>query len=733
VVDDVLDYAKLESGSFLVDIKPTKLQHTLDSVVHSISQKVQEKNIRLRTHYSPTLPEILETDSRRLQQVLFNLLGNAGKFSHNNSVIDLTVSVVKSELNPGCEIIRFAVKDYGKGIDAKDFETIFQPFSQASKETQNVYGGTGLGLSITSKLVNRLGGTIAVDSEPEKYAQFTVDLPMNGEPVDVKRISNSLAGILIILVEPKRQYDYSFTSFPIKDEPHPLCPAVADVYGLHVIRCHTLAEAYSHLSKKSGVEQTDLVLLVHEQLYHNTLHESLNALIGESNYTLMTHGPNYLVERTKNCHFKNLSGIFPVTLLDSIACHVQNQKMKNQSNITDYPNNVSCAATSNNLFSALSKPAIDQSISQLSIPTITPPSAIGSTDKSNSVVCNKKCPNTDLSAQISSLSSQTPLSPSLAAGKKASPKLHIKVLYAEDNIVNQKVLSRVLNRTGITDITVVDDGKKAVDVSAREKFDCIFMDMQMPVMDGMEATKIIMARDPNAKVIFVTAHALDEFKSKAESVGAASFISKPFRVSDIEKVLQVIGLTSRSEYTKTNEDEKLEELKQNAHPQVLVLKSEYVDKHEDTSQNKSIAMPPPPPVPLTPSPFVTDRKEAVPQRHLKVLYAEDNLINQKVLSRVLNRSGIFDITIVDNGKKAVDICATTNFDCIFMDYEMPIMDGMEATKIIMEHDRGAKVIFVTAHVLEEYKNKAMSLGATDFLAKPVRICDIEAVLQRLGL
>ena len=129
----------------------------------------------------------------------------------------------------------------------------------------------------------------------------------------------------------------------------------------------------------------------------------------------------------------------------------------------------------------------------------------------------------------------------------------VKVLYAEDNVVNQKVLSRVLNRTGITDITIVDNGKKAVDVSADTKFDCIFMDMQMPVMkdfswkiqiscckfflllqlshtillylvwffcknkktqDGMEACKHIIKRDPAAKIIFVTAHALDEVQEQ---------------------------------------------------------------------------------------------------------------------------------------------------------------------------------------------------------------------------
>ena len=103
VVDDVLDYAKLESGSFEVDIKPISLQDCLDSVAHSIAQKIQDKNIRLRTFYSPTLPESLETDSRRLQQVLFNLLGNSGKLSKNNSVIDLTVTLLPAAERVGHE------------------------------------------------------------------------------------------------------------------------------------------------------------------------------------------------------------------------------------------------------------------------------------------------------------------------------------------------------------------------------------------------------------------------------------------------------------------------------------------------------------------------------------------------------------------------------------------------------------------------------------------------------
>lgn len=146
VVDDVLDYAKLESGSFEVDIKSTKLQDTLDSVLYSISQKMQDKNIRLRTHFTPTIPEYIETDSRRLQQVLFNLIGNAGKFSKTSSVIDLSVSLIKASSQSNSnkqsesrDLIRFSVRDYGKGIEKKDFETIFQPFSQARQVDTRIF------------------------------------------------------------------------------------------------------------------------------------------------------------------------------------------------------------------------------------------------------------------------------------------------------------------------------------------------------------------------------------------------------------------------------------------------------------------------------------------------------------------------------------------------------------------------------------------------------------------
>ena len=230
------------------------------------------------------------------------------------------------------------------------------------------------------------------------------------------------------------------------------------------------------------------------------------------------------------------------------------------------------------------------------------------------------------------------------------------------------------------------------------------------------------------------------FKSKAEAAGAVSFIWKPFRVSDIESVLEKIGAC----FSNTTIEKSLSD----SH---CILNPKRPGFHvvEGKAELPSPAVLPPsaplvsvPPVPSSPPvtavytatpPSVRAKVSSVVSRNLKVLYAEDNLINQKVFTRVLNRTGISDVTIVDNGQKAVDVVATTQFDCIFMDYEMPIMDGMEATEIIMREHPNSRVVFVTAHVLEEYKKKAAAVGAKDFLAKPVKVEDVEVVLKKLDL
>jgi len=114
----------------------------------------------------------------------------------------------------------------------------------------------------------------------------------------------------------------------------------------------------------------------------------------------------------------------------------------------------------------------------------------------------------------------------------------LKVLYADDNMINQKVLTKMLQRMDVANVDLVDNGQKAVDIKQKNAYDIIFMDIQMPVMDGLEACRLIVDQDPDAKVIFVTAHALDDFRKSADAAGGVGFISKPVNLGKLESVLK---------------------------------------------------------------------------------------------------------------------------------------------------------------------------------------------------
>merc|ERR1711935_182388 len=115
----------------------------------------------------------------------------------------------------------------------------------------------------------------------------------------------------------------------------------------------------------------------------------------------------------------------------------------------------------------------------------------------------------------------------------------MKVLVAEDNVVNQKVMAKMLERLCVTDITIVANGKLATETTLKESFDVIFMDMEMPVMDGLEACQIITSREGRPqKIIFLTAHTAAHGEAACKQNGAKSFLSKPCTISDLRDVLE---------------------------------------------------------------------------------------------------------------------------------------------------------------------------------------------------
>lgn len=181
LINDILDLAKVNAGKMIFVNEPFKVSELLSSVTRLFETKVQESNLQLITEYDDRIPEIILGDSVRLHQILTNLLSNAIKFTTKGNII-LNASL-KSEYKQNISL-EFKVSDTGIGIPANKIDTIFENFEQAHIISANLYGGTGLGLAIVKQLVEKQGGTIAVDSKVDEGTTFSCILNFQKNNVD---------------------------------------------------------------------------------------------------------------------------------------------------------------------------------------------------------------------------------------------------------------------------------------------------------------------------------------------------------------------------------------------------------------------------------------------------------------------------------------------------------------------------------------------------------------------
>ena len=173
LINDILDYSKIDAGKLVFEEADFDLKDRINSIVQVLKVKADEKGIRVESFVDPALPDFLTGDPTRLNQILFNIAGNAVKFTHQGEV-KLNVTLVR-KWEKEVEI-RFEVSDTGIGISPDHLETIFESFSQAGLDITRKYGGTGLGLAITQKLVEMQNGRIEVLSHQGKGSTFTIFL-----------------------------------------------------------------------------------------------------------------------------------------------------------------------------------------------------------------------------------------------------------------------------------------------------------------------------------------------------------------------------------------------------------------------------------------------------------------------------------------------------------------------------------------------------------------------------
>jgi signal transduction histidine kinase len=210
LLNDILDLAKVESGTVMLHMEDLPLTELRDALSHDFMQVAEQKGLTFAVDLAPGLPAAIATDSGRLRQVLKNLLSNAFKFTERGEV-RVTVSqatggwtATNEELGRARSVTSFSIRDTGIGITKELQHRIFEAFTQADGTTARQYGGTGLGLSISRELVRLLGGEIVLNSTPGSGSTFTVFLPERNTdafaevPEDVIAFSSPVAAQTLI-------------------------------------------------------------------------------------------------------------------------------------------------------------------------------------------------------------------------------------------------------------------------------------------------------------------------------------------------------------------------------------------------------------------------------------------------------------------------------------------------------------------------------------------------------
>lgn len=260
IINDILDLSKMEAGRLKLDLQQFSLNELLDPLKSMFSVAVAEKGIDLFFNISPNVPSILVSDSLRLSQVLTNLLGNAIKFTEKGNV-ELNISLVRCPTQAEANYrIRFEVRDTGIGLSDEHVKNLFHAFSQADTSTTRKYGGTGLGLVISNKLIELMGGRIAVESVRGKGSTFYFELELEAKDEGGMQSNEDLSSLPFVASDKQVYPDFKeYTVLIVEDNMvnQEVIVGLLEVTGIAI----TVAENGRIALEKMAEKPFDLVLM----------------------------------------------------------------------------------------------------------------------------------------------------------------------------------------------------------------------------------------------------------------------------------------------------------------------------------------------------------------------------------------------------------------------------------------------------------------------------------------
>ena len=479
IINDILDFSKIEAGKLTVEYIQFNFRDLLDDIDNVFSPQAQAKGLHLELRVANDIPVAISGDPNRLRQVIFNLLGNAIKFTDSGEIM-VKVAVV-AEDGQGVTL-RFEVHDTGIGVSNDARGRIFDSFSQADGSTTRKHGGTGLGLAISKQLVELMGGTIGVDHALTQGSIFWFAVHFDKPRVDLDDPIHTCHGIRTLIVDDnptsRSELERLLATWCVSTT---TATATASLPRLR----QAVAEGQPY-----DVVVLDMELPRTSGLALAAAIRTEPALAGARILLLSTerNAADGVQQRAAGVAFQLIK---PPRECDLHHC----------------------------LFA-------QSRAGQAVPPALRAPAPPSATPTMPTTFTPAVAPAAPPLTTLTTLSALGPASPARARKGR-------KVLLAEDNPVNVEVASAMLESLGL-DVSRACNGQEALHTLQSDDFDLVLMDCQMPVMDGFAATTEIRrheqqhGRARSLPIIAITANALQGDRESCLAAGMDDYLSKPF-------------------------------------------------------------------------------------------------------------------------------------------------------------------------------------------------------------
>ena len=457
IINDILDYSKIEAGKLDLESTEFPLDEILDSTAKLFAFSAETKGLELIFDTDPNMPPLFIGDPLRIKQVLNNLLGNAIKFTKSGHV-KLTMRVLAQQDDK--LTLQVAISDSGIGMNPEQLKRLFNAFEQADSSTTRKFGGTGLGLTISKHLIEMMDGQIRVESKPNVGSVFTFTLKL--------------------VVSGSKAAQHS----------------AADLHGMRTL---LVEDQEGTREMMLGILNSWGFLVETAESGEDGLNMALNASASGKPFELI------LVDW-------KLPGMDGVEMAKNIRKNEAGGQKDRQHTIVI-------------MVTAFGRQEAQKVIRDMDFDAVLDKPVIASQLYNLLAHLQGYQPEKDTPKSWSSLREASELLVPIAGAK---------ILLVEDNLTNQLVANDLLVNMGL-DVYVASSGLEAVNMASAQQFDVILMDLQMPEMDGIEATRRIreLPERKDVPIIALTAAAMQKDREVCLAAGMDDFVAKPIDVDSL--------------------------------------------------------------------------------------------------------------------------------------------------------------------------------------------------------